>query len=253
MRLIGKLIAAAALLAALGGAQAKEWTKVRIGTEGAYPPFNFFDANKQLQGFDIDIAKALCAAMKVECEFVAQDWDGMIPALLSKKYDAIAASMSITEERKQVIDFSNKYYNSPTAFIVRKDGNVTDTSPEGLKGKAVGAQAATIQAAYLEDKYRGANIKGYPTIDEVYLDLASGRLDALIVDKVVGLDWLQNKPDGKCCMLAGPDIPLGGGVGIGVRKEDQDLKAMFNKAIEQIRADGTYEKINAKYFPFSIY
>ena len=254
MRFFGRALAVAAILiTALSAAEAKEWTKIRIGTEGAYPPFNFYDSNRQLQGFDIDIARAMCAAMKVECEFIAQDWDGIIPALLANKYDAIIASMTATDERRKVIDFSDKYYATPSSFIVRKDGGLKDTSVSGLKGKTVGAQASTIQAAHLEDAYKNSNVKLYPTIEEVYLDLAAGRLDALLVDKVVGLDWLENKPDGKCCTFAGENAPIVSGVGVGLRKEDQDLKAMFNKAIQQIRADGTYEKINAKYFKFSIY
>ena len=254
MKLVRHFAAVAAVILATAGiADAKDWKKVRIGTEGAYPPFNFFDSDNKLQGFDVDIAKALCEKMKVECELVAQDWDGIIPALQAGKYDAIAASMSITDERKKVIDFSNKYYNTPSAFVAPKGSKITDISAEGLAGKTIGAQSSTIQSAYLEENYKGVNIKMYPTQDEVNLDLAAGRLDALLVDKLVALEWMEKTDDGKCCEFVGEDVPIGGGVGVGVRKEDQDLKEMFNKAIEEIRADGTYEKINAKYFPFSIY
>lgn len=253
MRKIHRLALAAAIVAfAAGAAGAKEWTKVRIGTEGAYPPFNELTSGGELVGFDIDIAKALCEKMKVECEFVTQDWDGIIPALLAGKYDAIIASMSATEERRQTIDFSDKYYSTPSAFLARKDG-VTDVSPAGLAGKAVGAQSSTIQANHLEENYKDSEIKLYGTQDEVFLDLASGRLDALLVDKIVGTEWLEKKEDGKCCQLAGEDIKIGEGVAVGLRKEDQDLKEMFNKALAEIRADGTYETINKKYFPFDIY
>lgn len=241
------------LATATGVAAAKEWKTVRIGTEGAYAPFNFFDADKQLQGFDVDIAKAVCEKMKVECTFVAQDWDGIIPALLAGKYDAIFASMSITDERKKVIDFSNKYYDVPSAFFAPKGSGITDNSPAGLKGKTLGAQSSTIQAAYLEENYKDSDIKLYPTQEEVNLDLVAGRIDALLVDKLVGVDWVEKTDDGKCCEQVGADVPLGGGVGAGIRKEDQDLKEMINKAIAEILADGTYQTINAKYFPFSIY
>lgn len=249
-----RLLFAAAMALALTAAPAlaQNWTKVRIGTEGAYPPFNFYDANNELQGFDVDIAKALCDKMKVTCEFVAQDWDGIIPALQAGKYDAIVASMTITEERKQAIDFTDKYYNTPSAFVTAKDGGLTDTSAEGLAGKTIGAQSSTIQATYLEENYPGLEVRLYPTQDEANLDLASGRIDAMLVDKLVAMEWLDSG-NGDCCRFTGDDVPIGDGIGIGVRKADQELKEMINKAIAEILADGTYEAINAKYFPFSIY
>ncbi len=252
-------IAAAALMiaAAVTGASAKDWKVVRVGTEGAYPPFNYIE-NGEIKGFDIDIAKALCAKMKVECTFVAQDWDGIIPALLAGKYDAIIASMSITEERKKQIAFSDKYYNTPATFVTTKDSKITDTSPEALKGKVLGAQASTIHSNYLEDVYAkaGAEVKLYPKIDDTHLDLVNGRIDALLSDKVVELEWLNTK-DGACCKFVGAEYKdkkyFGEGVGVGIRKDDPELVAMFNKAIAEIRADGTYKKINEKYFPFDVY
>ena len=244
------LLAAGVVLAA--GAASADGMKVRIATEGAYPPFNYVDKDGKLQGFDVDIAMALCAQMKADCTIVAQDWDGIIPGLLAKKYDAIVASMSITDERKKVVDFSRPYYNTPSAFFAVKGSGITDISPEGLKGKTLGAQSSTIQASYLEQDYGSIDMKFYPTQEEVNLDLQAGRIDALLVDKIVGLDWLKTA-DGACCEVVGTDIPLGGGVGAAVRQEDTDLRDQISKAIEEIKADGTYEKINAKYFPFSIW
>jgi polar amino acid transport system substrate-binding protein len=254
MRISTKIIAAslAMLLAGAGAASAKDWTTVRIGTEGAYPPFNFFDSDKQLQGFDIDIAKALCDEMKVECTFVAQDWDGIIPALTAGKYDAIIASMSITDERKQVIDFTDKYYTNSLTFVAPKDTDITDVSPAGMKGKALGAQSSTVSANYLEANYGDADIKLYPTQDDAYLDLASGRLDAVLADVGPSNLWLKSD-DGGCCAFVGEAVVKDDVIGIGVRKEDQDLKEMFNKALAAIIANGTYKTINEKYFPFSIY
>ena len=257
MKLLAKFtVAALALGLAAGMAAAKEWKTVRIGTEGAYPPFNFIDSAGKLQGFDIDIAKALCDKMKVKCVFVAQDWDGIIPGLLAKKYDAIVASMSITAERKKKVDFTDKYYNSPATFVAPKNTDITDISPKALAGKTIGAQSSTIHSNYLEDNYKDSKLKFYKTQDEVNADLAAGRLDAQLADKLVLFEWLKTKA-GQCCKFVGPGITdkrwFGEGAGIAVRKEDQDLKAMFNKALKEILADGTYKKINMKYFPFSIY
>ncbi|MGH2342420.1 ABC transporter substrate-binding protein [Segnochrobactraceae bacterium EtOH-i3] len=255
MKFLTRLAAATALLAATAlGAQAET---VRIGTEGAYPPFNYFDADKNLQGFDIDIAKALCDKMKVECVFVAQDWDGIIPALQAKKYDAIIASMSITPEREKVVAFTDKYYFTPARFVTAKEGGVTDTSPAGLKGKTIGAQSSTVSANYLEDVYKDSTIKLYPTQEEAYADIVAGRLDTILADSTLLYEWLEKTPDGKGYMFVGEEIRdpkyFGDGIGIAVRKDDTGLKDKFNKAIVEIRADGTYQKINAKYFPFSIY
>lgn len=254
------LLAAAAAFSSLPAATpagAQEKKTVRIGTEGAYPPFNFFDANQNLMGFDIDIANALCEKMEVNCVFVAQDWDGIIPALLAGKYDAIIASMSITPERQKVVDFTNKYYQTPARFVAPKDSPLTGNTPADLAGKTIGAQSATTHATYLEDKYTDSEIRLYPTQDEANLDLINGRLDAILADSIVLYEWLNNTEDGQCCQFVGDPVVdvqyFGEGAGIAVRKEDQELKEAFNEAIAAILADGTYEKINAKYFPFSIY
>lgn len=256
MRLIRLAAAAAIVLAAAGGAEAKDWSKVRIGTEGAYPPFNNLTSDGQLVGFDIDIAKALCEEMKVECEFTTQDWDGIIPALQAGKFDAIIASMSITEERKQKVDFTDKYYNTGPAIAVPKDSKITGVTPEDLKGIILGAQSSTTHSNYAEAKFPDAELKLYPTPDEYKLDLESGRLDAAIDDVVVLSEWV-NATEGACCKIVGalqPDPVINGiGAGIAVRKEDGDLKEMFNKAIAAIRANGKYKEINDKYFQFDVY
>ncbi len=250
-----RIIAAAAILALGAGAAHAEMKKVRIGTEGAYPPFNSVSTSGELVGFDIDIAKALCAKMKVECTFVAQDWDGIIPALLAKKFDAIVASMSITEERKQKVAFTVPYYSTPGNFIAPKDTKLTDLSPAGLKGKTIGTQSSTTASVYLEEKYKDSDIKLYPTQDEANADLANGRLDTILADKFVLYEWLEKTDAGKCCKFIGADLKDVNpeGTGIAVRKEDNELREALNKAIKEIVADGTYKTINAKYFPFNIY
>jgi lysine-arginine-ornithine-binding protein len=250
MSLVSRFSIGLLAFAAATGVAAAE--TVRIGTEGAYAPFNFIDSAGELQGFDVDIARAVCEKMGVECTFVAQDWDGIIPALTAGKYDAIFASMSITDERKQVIDFSRPYYNTPSAFVAAKGSGLAGNSPADLAGKSLGAQSSTIQANYLEEHYGAADHKLYPTQDEVNLDLVSGRIDALLVDKLVAIDWLATA-DGACCELLGEDLQIGGGVGAGVRQEDTDLRDRISAAIDAIKADGTYEQINARYFDFSIW
>ncbi|WP_192179207.1 ABC transporter substrate-binding protein [Mesorhizobium amorphae] len=250
------LSAAAAALLTLGGGsvsvQAAE--KLKIGTEGAYPPFNTITPDGKVVGFDVDIADALCAQMKVECEIVTQDWDGIIPALQAKKFDAIIASMSITEERKKQVAFTNKYYTTPLALVAPKDSDLTSTDPAALAGKTVGAQASTTQADFAQDVYgkAGAEAKLYPTQEEAITDLQNGRLDAVISDKFVLVDWMKKASDG-CCKMVGDVKGTETQAGIAVRLDDTALRDKLNAAIDAIVADGTYKKIQAKYFDFDIY
>ena len=221
---------------------------LRIATEGAYPPFNGVDANGKLIGFDVDIAMALCKEMKANCELVAQDWDGIIPALVANKYDAIIASMSITDERKKTIDFTNKYYSNYLAIIGEK-GKVAGTND--LAGKVVGAQRSTLASQWAEDNLMGkADVKLYDTQTAAYADLSAGRLDAMVSDIYPAMDWLKDNSDYE---LSGNAIDINDQIGIGIRQGESDLKAAFNKAIDAIRANGTYAKINAKYFSADIY
>jgi arginine/ornithine transport system substrate-binding protein len=251
------VVAVIALVFGAGTVQAKEWKTVRIGVEGAYPPFSYTTADGKLEGFDIDIAIALCNAMGVEYKLVPQDWDGIIPALLARKYDAIIASMSITEERKKKVAFTNKYYNTPAKFVSKK-GSVKEFTKATLKGKTVGVQRATTHDSYLTDNYgEDVKIKRYATQDDAYLDMAAGRIDFLLADSVALSDGFLKKPEGKDFEFVGPDMTdvrwFGEGVGVACRKKDKDLVEMFNKAIDQIRADGTYQKIQDKYFDFNVY
>jgi polar amino acid transport system substrate-binding protein/arginine/ornithine transport system substrate-binding protein len=255
-RFITAVVAAAALAVAVGIAPVKAGEMLRVGVEGAYPPFSWKEADGTLKGFDIDIAMALCAKMGVKCELIEQDWDGIIPALLSKKYDAIIASMSITEERKKRVDFSNKYYNTPAKFVARKDSGLTDT-PEGLAGKSVGVQRGTIHQCYMEKMFPDAELRLYATQEEVFLDLASGRIDAQISDSIQALEgFLGTDAGADYAFLCGDQFDLechGEGAGIAVRKGEDDLRNKLNLAINAIREDGTYQTINAKYFDFDIF
>lgn len=257
MKFTLKLIAATAIVAAsFSVAGAKDWTKVRIGVEGAYPPFSQVTPDGKLEGFDIDIANALCAEIKAECTLVQQDWDGIIPALLAKKYDAIIASMSITEERKEKVDFTDKYYQTPAKFA-RKKGSGIEITAEGLKGKTVGVQRATIHDNFVTATFPGAEIKRYGTQDEAYLDANAGRLDVLLADSEALNSGFLKTDKGSEWEFVGPDYTdpkfFGPGAGIAVRKDDDDLREKLNAAIKAIRDNGTYKKIQDKYFDYNIY
>ncbi|MCC0027310.1 MAG: ABC transporter substrate-binding protein [Zhengella sp.] len=249
-------LATAAIALVMGGAHAQDQMKLKIGTEGAYPPFNNLEADGTLTGFDIDIAKALCAEMNADCEFVTQDWDGIIPALQAGKFDAIIASMSITDERKEKVDFTNKYYNTPPAIVAPKDTDIQGVTKEDLAGKVIGVQGSTTHSNYAEATYTDSDVKLYPTADEYKLDLVNGRLDA-VNDDIIVLKEFLGTPEGDCCKVVGtitPDPAIHGeGAGIAIRKGETELAEKFNKAIEAIRANGTYKEINDKYFDFDAY
>ena len=249
-------IVASGVLALGLAATAHAGDKLRIGVEGAYPPFSWKEADGTLKGFDIDIARALCKQMGRDCELVEQDWDGMIPALLAKKFDAIIASMSITEERKKRVDFTKKYYNTPARFVAHKDAGFEPT-PEGMKGKAIGVQRGTIHQCYLDKFFKDSDIKLYGTQEEVFLDLGSGRLDAQMSDAPQALEGFLSKPEGKDYAFLGGvqfDLPCHGeGAGIALRKGSDDLRKAFDQAVQALRKDGTYKKINDKYFDFDVY
>ena len=247
------LATAAALLATSMTAKAED--TIRFATEGAYPPFNERAPDGSLKGFEIDLGQALCEKINRKCEFLAQDWDGMIPGLLAKKYDGIFASMAITEERKKKIDFTDKYYQTGGAFVTRK-GTSIDVNDKKLGGKVIGIIPGTTQC-YMEKAFPEATVKIYKTADSMYLDLVSGRVDAVLSDSIAIDFGLLKTEQGKDMAFASEiyhDLEcFGEGVGIGMRKEDKELREEFNKAIAEVRADGTYDKITKKYFEYDIY
>ncbi len=264
MRLLGLaacvLAACVLALAFLGRPAAAE--TVRIGTEGAYPPFNYIDAEGRLRGFDIEIAEALCAAAGFDCEFVIQDWDGMIPGLLARKYDAVVASMSITEQREEVVDFTRSYYDTPAKFVKPDalDLAIPQALPAmnaALAGLRVGVQRASSHERFVRAELPDAEAVTYATLEEAWLDLESGRLDLVVADSVVLLEGFLKTPAGEGFGFAGPNLSIpeyhGRGAGIAVRPGDDALREAFDAAIAQIRSDGTYQAISRRYFEFEVF
>jgi arginine/ornithine transport system substrate-binding protein len=243
-------------MAVSGAVNAQDAKKLRIGVEGAYPPFSQIDTDGKLKGFDIDIANALCAEMKVECVMVQQEFDGMIPGLLSRKIDAVVASMSITEERKKSVDFSDKYYQTPARFVAKADSKL-DISAAGLKGKRIGVQRTTTHDRFATATFKQSEIVRYTKQDDAFLDLAAGRLDGALVDLMAANAGFLKTPAGKGFAFFGPVYTdtkfFGAGAGIAVRKADTALRDRLNAAIKAIRANGTYKKIQDKYFDFDVY
>jgi octopine/nopaline transport system substrate-binding protein len=257
---------------AIGAASAQEKT-VKIATEGAYAPWNFTGAGGKLEGFEIDLANNLCNRMKVKCEIVAQDWDGIIPALQAKKYDAIMAGMTITDKRKEVIEFSVPYADTPSVFLIAKNSPLAKMPGAGqtlnlgtqqaaaekaiedlkplLKGKTIGVQGSTIQANFADKYLKGtADIREYKTTEQHDLDLAAGRIDAVFAGAAQVIGTLE-KPDFKDYGVVGPSLTggvLGAGIAAGLRKEDKELKKAFDEAIQAAIKDGTVKTLSMKWF-----
>jgi lysine-arginine-ornithine-binding protein len=231
-------------------------SQLRIATEGAYPPFNSIDKDGKLVGFDIDIANALCERMNMICTIEAQAWDGIIPGLLDRKYDAIIASMAITDRRKEQVSFTDKYYSTSARFVAHTNAKI-EISALGLRGKRVGVQRATVFEAYLRARFPDAVPVLYDTQENADDDLSAGKIDLVLADWVqLSQDFLKSD-EGKDFEFTGPPQVdpeiLGEGAGIALRKDDQQLLADFNQALREIRADGTYKRLNDKYFDFDIY
>jgi polar amino acid transport system substrate-binding protein len=225
-----------------------------IGTEGAYPPFNVVDNTGVVTGLDIDIGNAICAELKAKCTWVTQDFEGLIPALQNGRFDMIIASHSITDDRLKIVDMV-RYYGNSAGFVARKDSGITDTSADGMAGRTVGAQSGTTHASYLEKAYAGSTLKLYPTQVEAYADLQAGRIDAVMGDTATLYDWTQGPEGSACCDLLGDTISdpmLGDGLGI-ILTKGNPLTAEVAAAIETLRANGTYDKLTAAYFPFSLW
>ncbi|KIY41731.1 ABC transporter substrate-binding protein [Pseudomonas sp. 10-1B] len=238
-------------------AQADEGS-LRIGIEAAYPPFSYRTPEGEIAGFDYDIGNALCAQMQVRCQWVVQEFDGMIPSLKVRKIDAVLSSMSITEDRLKSVDFTDKYYHTPGKFTMKAGSQILDPAQD-LKGKKLGVQRASTYDRFATEQLEGAGVEvvRYAAQSEAFLDLVAGRLDATLADIVNTEESFIKTPAGQGFALVGPDINdpryFGRGAGIAVRKGDTANLARLNAAIAAIRVNGTYQQVQAKYFPFDIY
>ncbi|MCG5073353.1 ABC transporter substrate-binding protein [Paraburkholderia tagetis] len=248
-----KLALCVALALAAGGAYAKDWSTIRFGTDASYAPFESKATDGKLVGFDIDLGNEICKRLNAKCVWVEQDFDGMIPGLKAKKFDGALSALTVTPQREQQIAFTAKLYDTPTRLVAKK-GSTLQPSVESLKGKSVGVEQGSTQETYAKQNWatKGVNIITYQNQDQVYLDLNSGRLDAALQDEVqADLGFLKTSR-GAGFQFAGDAIPTGAAA-IGLRKEDTDLKAKIDKTIADMIKDGTYKKIQSKYFDFDVY
>lgn len=234
-----------------------EMPELKVAIDPTYEPFTYKTADGKPTGFDVDIAEALCNEMKRKCVYVEQVWDSMIPGLQARKYDVIISSMSITDERKQAVDFSDKYYNTPSRIVVKADTPFTDLN--SLKDKKIGVLKGSTQEKYAmgELKPAGASVVPYEAQDQVYLDIKSGRLDGTVADAVEVTGGFLSKEEGKGYGFVGPvlnDVKyFGYGVGVALRKGEDELRNQLNSAIAAIRSNGVYETVSKKYFDFDVY
>ncbi|MDX1452672.1 MAG: transporter substrate-binding domain-containing protein [Oleiphilaceae bacterium] len=230
--------------------QAKDYSKLKIAVDVPYEPFEYKAPDGTLTGFEIDLGNAVCKEIGAECEWVIQAWDGIIPGLLARKYDAIMSSMSITEERAKKVLFSEGYYNTPSAWFAKKGAGINVSDKASMKGKRVGVQRGTLQDGYVSDKLSDVvEIKRYTTADDLVLDLNGGRIDLVFLDFPVGESTILKDSNYEA---VGDHVQVGDGVGVAFRKRDKDLAEKFNKALKKLKDDGTYDKIMNKYFKYSI-
>jgi polar amino acid transport system substrate-binding protein len=219
-------------------------TTIRIGTEGAYAPYNYMDDNGKLAGYEIDLGNALCAEAGLTCEFITNDWDSIIPNLVAGNYDMIMAGMSVTEERQKTIAFSDEYYPAEPSKYAAAAGDKFDLA--ALKGKKIGVQSATMQAAYAEEHFAANNkILSFETFDQSVADLAAGNIDLLLADGDP-LDAVVEASKGSLVFI-GDGVRIGGGLAIGLRKKDTELADKLNKALTSLKKKGTVDILIKEY------
>src|ERR1700761_6106128 len=258
MRSLLASLTIALLAVPCASAIAKDWSTVRFGVDASYPPFESKATDGKLMGFDIDLGNEICRRLNARCVWVENSFDGMIPALKGRKFDGVLSTMSMTPARQAQIAFSSKVFRIPTRLVAKK-GSGLEPTPEALKGKHIGVEQGTIQETYAKTYWEpaGAVIVPYQDQDLVYSDLIADRIDASLQNAVQADVGFLRTPRGKDFVFAGNPLydakTLGSGTAIGLRKEDADLKEKIDKAIADMRADGTYDRIAKKYFDFDVY
>ncbi|SDJ70045.1 arginine/ornithine transport system substrate-binding protein [Billgrantia gudaonensis] len=251
---IQKILSLGALSAALiAGTANAEVRDIRIGVDVPYEPMEYRTPDGELTGFDIDLGNAMCEEIGIQCEWVVQGWDGIIPGLMARKYDAIMSSMTINEERREQVLFSDPYITPPSAWFAPADVEIGTPSDETLEGMTIGVQRGTLQDNYVTDMYGDvADVNRYATADDMVLDMDSGRLDAVFLDFPIGKSTLLDSEAGDYKvvgeMITEPKEYFGEGFGIAFRKRDEALAEAFNEALATLQENGTYDEIHAKYF-----
>lgn len=247
---------ALALIVLLLAAPTLAQERLRLGTEGAYPPFNARDAAGRLVGFDVEIMEALCARLAFACEWVIRDWDALIPSLLADEIDVIAASLPINAESRRQTALTRPYYRTPGAFATRREGGPGEIRLDAVDGLVFAAVSASVQGNWLEETVttRGARVRLYGTLEEAGTELAEGRVAGVFADKFALDEWLRTNPEGGCCRLVPRDVHeprvAGEGVAFAVRPDRVALRDRLDQALDAIEADGTYGTIAAHWFRF---
>ncbi|WP_130833438.1 ABC transporter substrate-binding protein [[Erwinia] mediterraneensis] len=253
-----KIVLSAVLLACAFSASALTQPELRFGVDPTFPPFESKAVDGSLQGFDIDLGNAICAQAKVKCVWVQTGYDGIIPALKARKFDAILSAMSMTPKRREQVAFSDMLYNTPSALVTKK-GNALQPEAAALKGKIVGVAQGTTQETYAKEVWarQGVQVVSYPNQDEIYPDLASGRLDATLTSAASAETGFLKSPQGQDFAISGDMLYdkqyFGEGIGIGLRKDDTENLTLINNALAELHKNGTYDQLAKKYFSFSVY
>ncbi|MGM0615017.1 MAG: transporter substrate-binding domain-containing protein [Pseudomonadota bacterium] len=254
-------LSVAALLAAglsLSPAVARNYDEVRLGVDIPYEPFMYREADGNLTGFEIELGEAVCDRLEISCRWVEQAWDGIIPGLMARNYDAIMSSMAITEERAERVLFSDAYYTTPSAWITTHDRNIDISDRESLEGLTVGVQRATLQDNYVSELYGDVlEIRRYTGVNDVVTDLRAGRLDLTFMDypiaqAAIAIDTEESNFTRISDFIKEPEHIFGKGVGVAFRQRDEALAERFNEALSALKENGTYDEIMNRYFDYDI-
>ena len=251
-----RILSAALLLACcFAGAAAEGDEPLVIASEGARPPYNFLD-NNELAGFEIDLGRELCTRLHRSCFFVMQDWDGLLPGLLARQYDAVMAAIDINDERRAQVAFSIPYIRMPASFVVTKTSTIQDVTKEALAGKTIGVEDGSASQTLLEESYKTSTVRSFASLEDAMLDLAEGKVDAVLAEALPVSEFLKTRREGQCCRVLGnaqrdPAV-FGEGVAVALRKNDTALREAIDAALQTMIEDGTFARISGKYFAFAI-